>query len=124
MTDHELLRRISGGFHFLLADWNQQFQEDRRSLECSPAKGHVEYPCIPRNGFATLVAIAAAEAASTGISLPGYGLDATLDRIFAIGSLLPQTLRETEDGSWAASLVPSECCGKGGCKGCAAVAHA
>ncbi|HEY6806122.1 MAG TPA: L-serine ammonia-lyase, iron-sulfur-dependent, subunit alpha [Pyrinomonadaceae bacterium] len=87
-------------------------------LECSPAKGNVEYPCIPRNGFAALVAIAAAEAAAAGIAIPEYGLDATLDRIFSIGRLLPRTLRETEDGHWAASLAPTGCCGKGGCLDC------
>ena len=87
-------------------------------LECAPAKGNVEYPCIPRNGFAALAAVAAAEAAAAGIRPPHYGLDETLDRIFAVGRLLPQELREYEDGHWAESLVRPECCGKGGCPSC------
>lgn len=91
-------------------------------LECSPANGLVVYPCVPRNGFAALIALASAEAAGAGIRPPRYGLDATLDRIFAIGSLLPRELRETEDGDWAASLVTAECCGKGGCVDCPTVA--
>lgn len=87
-------------------------------LECSPAKGSVEYPCIPRNGFAAVVAIAAAEAARAGVSPPHYGLDATLDRIFAVGRLLPRELRETEDGHWAGNFVRTSCCDHGSCRDC------
>jgi len=68
-------------------------------VECSPAFGLVEYPCVPRNGFATLCAIAAAEAACAGIK-PPYLLDYTLDAVFGVGRLLPKSLRETEDGQW------------------------
>jgi L-serine dehydratase len=87
-------------------------------LECSPVGGNVEYPCIPRNGFAAVVAIAAAEAAGAGVSPPHYGLDETLDRIFAVGSLLPRELRETEDGHWAGNFIRMSCCGQGGCRDC------
>jgi L-serine deaminase len=81
-------------------------------LECSPTQGLVEYPCVPRNGFAALCAIAAAEAACAGI-VPPYGLDETFDRIFGIGRLLPGSLRETNDGDWAAPA-----CRTGGCNRC------
>ena len=77
-------------------------------LECSPTQGLVEYPCVPRNGFAALCAIAAAEAACTGIT-PPYGTDDTLDRIFAVGRLLPESLRETNDGHWAAACRADGC---------------
>lgn len=81
-------------------------------LECSPTLGLVEYPCVPRNGFAALCAIAAAEAACAGI-VPPYGLDETFDRIFGVGRLLPESLRETNDGAWAAPA-----CRAGGCNNC------
>lgn len=81
-------------------------------LECSPTLGLVEYPCVPRNGFAALCAIAAAEAACAGI-VPPYGLDETFDRIFGVGRLLPESLRETNDGAWAAPA-----CRSGGCSTC------
>ena len=68
-------------------------------VECSPAFGLVEYPCVPRNGFATLCAIAAAEAACAGIT-PPYSMDYTLDAVFGVGRLLPPSLRETEDRDW------------------------
>lgn len=73
-------------------------------IECSPALGYVEYPCVPRNGFGALCAIAAAEAACAGIRLP-YDVDDTFDRIFGIGRLLPESLRETEAGPWMASAL-------------------
>lgn len=81
-------------------------------LECSPTFGLVEYPCVPRNGFAALCAIAAAEAACAGI-VPPYGLDETFDRIFGVGRLLPESLRETNDGEWAAPA-----CRTNGCHNC------
>ncbi len=81
-------------------------------LECSPTQGLVEYPCVPRNGFGALCAIAAAEAACGGIR-PPYSADDTFDRIFAIGRLLPASLRETNDGHWAAPA-----CRAGDCGGC------
>lgn len=82
-------------------------------LECSPTLGLVEYPCVPRNGFAALCAIAAAESACAGI-VPPYGLDDTFDRIFGWGRLLPESLRETNEGAWAEPL-----CSGGTCPRCA-----
>lgn len=79
-------------------------------LECSPTLGLVEYPCVPRNGFAALCAIASAEAVCSGIE-PPYGADETLDRIFAIGRLLPESLRETNDGHWGAPACRVTGCG-------------
>lgn len=81
-------------------------------LECSPAYGLVEYPCVPRNGFAALTAVAAAEMAMAGL-VPPHGADDTLDRIFAVGRLLPAALRETNSGPWAAPA-----CTAGACLGC------
>lgn len=81
-------------------------------LECSPTNGLVEYPCVPRNGFAALCAIAAAEAACAGIA-PPYGLDETFDRIFGVGRLLPESLRETNAGAWAAPACRNVGCACG-----------
>jgi len=94
-------------------------------LDCSPARALVEYPCIPRNGFAAVNAVLAAE---TAISINGinsadpdsqvYGLDGTLTRIFAVGSRLPASLRERESGDMTETFLRENCCGKGGCTGC------
>jgi L-serine dehydratase len=73
-------------------------------IECSPVRGFVEYPCVPRNGFAALCAIAAGEAACTGIRLP-YNVDDTFDRIFGVGQILPKELRETEGGEWMGTFM-------------------
>ena len=77
-------------------------------LECSPSFGLVEFPCVPRNGFAAICAIAAAEAACAGI-VPPHDLDETFDRIFGVGALLPESLREREDGIWMASACHCRC---------------
>ena len=76
-------------------------------IECSPVRGFVEYPCVPRNGFAALCAIAAAEAACAGIELP-YNIDETFDRIFGVGRMLPDSLRETEAGDWMGSFMETK----------------
>lgn len=68
--------------------------------DCSPTGGRVEYPCAPRNGFAAHGAVMAAELAMVGAH-PPYGVDETLDVIYAVGEQLPTTLRETENGQWA-----------------------
>jgi L-serine dehydratase len=73
-------------------------------IECSPAFGLVEFPCVPRNGFGAICAIAAAEAAMAGIR-PPYNIDETFDRVFGVGALLPVSLRETESGPWMASAT-------------------
>lgn len=82
-------------------------------LECSPAFGLVEYPCIPRNGFAAATAVSAAECAMAGIRTP-YSLDYHLDVLFRVGSLLHGTLKETESSHWASSaqkIAQSACTG-------------
>ncbi|MBS1790486.1 MAG: L-serine ammonia-lyase, iron-sulfur-dependent, subunit alpha [Acidobacteria bacterium] len=89
-------------------------------LECSPTQGLVEYPCIPRNGSAALLAIVSAEEAMAGMR-PPFSVDQTLDRIFGIGRLLPRSLREHEDGEWMSTALKASCCGKGGCNNCPGV---
>jgi len=84
-------------------------------LECSPTRGLVEYPCVPRNGFAALCAIASAEAAIAGI-VPPHGLDDVFDRIFGVGRLLPKSLRETNAGDWAAPTCHA--CNCNHCESC------
>lgn len=94
-------------------------------IDCSPAFALVEYPCIPRNGFAATNAVLGAEAAMSinGITsvTPDsqvYGLDGTLTRIFTVGSKLAPSLRERESGDMTESFLRENCCGKGGCTGC------
>lgn len=86
-------------------------------LDCSPAFGLVEYPCIVRNGFAASQAVLSADMAMSGVRAP-YGLDETLTRIFRVGQLLPPTLREREDGHMTETFIRDTCCGRGGCAGC------
>ncbi len=73
-------------------------------LDCSPSFGFVEWPCIFRNGFAAMNAIAAAEFVLSGYRVPNT-LDGTLMRIFAVGSHLHELLREREDGPHCSSFV-------------------
>jgi L-serine dehydratase len=87
-------------------------------VECSPAFGLVEYPCVPRNGFATLCAIAAAEAACAGI-VPPYSMDYTFDAVFGVGRLLPPSLRETENRDWTQTAQAElHGCTEASCENC------
>jgi L-serine dehydratase len=87
-------------------------------IECSPAFALVEYPCVPRNGFAALCAIAAAEMACAGIK-PPYLMDYTFDAIFGVGRLLPPALRETENRGWTETARTAGVgCSDAGCHSC------
>lgn len=73
-------------------------------MECSPTEGRVEYPCIPRNGFASNIAIQASRLAFSG-SDPPFDFDNMIYRIFAAGASLSAELRETNDGPWMDNIV-------------------
>ncbi len=87
--------------------------------ECSPSQGLVEWPCVPRNGFAAVDAIVSAEAAlclSRAGENPPYDADYALRAVFSVGALLDPSLREREDGHWtqqAQSLACQLCRGCG-----------
>lgn len=90
--------------------------QNYQALECSPKGGYVEFPCIPRNGFAAVQAILSAWMAVCGLSGP-YMLDDVVTRIFVLGGGLPTTLRESESGENMETFLKENCCG-GGCSGC------
>ena len=74
---------------------------------------HVFYRCGP-----TILLLFRAEETrkptrSAALPVPPHGADDTLDRIFAVGRLLPAALRETNSGPWAAPA-----CTAGACLGC------
>lgn len=71
-------------------------------LACDPVAGLVEVPCVKRNGFATTVAILAADMSLSGINsvIP---VDEVIDAMYRIGRAMPECIRETATGGLAAT---------------------
>ncbi|MGX7091655.1 L-serine ammonia-lyase, iron-sulfur-dependent, subunit alpha [Hutsoniella sourekii] len=69
-------------------------------LVCDPVAGLVEIPCIVRNGFHALTALAACDMALAGVQsvIPA---DEVIDAMGAIGQEMPASLRETGIGGLA-----------------------
>ncbi len=69
-------------------------------LACDPVCGLVEVPCVKRNGVFASIALTAADLAMAGITsvIPP---DEVIDAMYAIGSSLPSSLRETACGGLA-----------------------
>jgi len=69
-------------------------------LVCDPVGGLVEIPCIVRNGFGTVTALAAAEMALAGVRsvIPS---DEVVQVMLEVGSAMPESLRETAGGGLA-----------------------
>lgn len=69
-------------------------------LVCDPVAGLVEVPCVKRNGFATVVAMTAADMAMAGIRsvIP---VDEVIAAMNEVGHLLPKSLRETSEAGLA-----------------------
>ena len=69
-------------------------------LACDPVAGLVEVPCVKRNGFATTVAILAADMSLAGIKsvIP---VDEVIDAMYRIGKSMPKSIRETATGGLA-----------------------
>ena len=69
-------------------------------LACDPVAGLVEVPCVKRNGFATTVAILAADMSLAGIKsvIP---VDEVIDAMYRIGRSMPESIRETAMGGLA-----------------------
>lgn len=69
-------------------------------LVCDPVAGLVEVPCVKRNGFDAVIALAAAEMALAGVKsvIPP---DEVIEAMGKIGKLLPESLRETSQAGLA-----------------------
>jgi L-serine dehydratase len=69
-------------------------------LICDPVAGLVEIPCIVRNGFGAVTAMAAADMALSGIKsvIPS---DEVIDVMLEVGSAMPEKHRETALGGLA-----------------------
>jgi len=69
-------------------------------LICDPVAGLVEIPCIVRNGFGAVTALAAADMALAGVRsvIPS---DEVIGVMLEVGSLMPESYRETAKGGLA-----------------------
>lgn len=69
-------------------------------LVCDPVGGYVEVPCVSRNAFYSVHAIAAAQLALAGVEsfIPP---DEVVQAMASVGRLLPPELRETGEGGVA-----------------------
>ncbi|CAM4488794.1 L-serine ammonia-lyase, iron-sulfur-dependent, subunit alpha [Paenibacillus phoenicis] len=69
-------------------------------LICDPVGGLVEIPCIVRNGFGAVNALAAADMALAGVrsAIPS---DEVIDVMLEVGSAMPSRHRETAQGGLA-----------------------
>ncbi|MEF2966991.1 L-serine ammonia-lyase, iron-sulfur-dependent, subunit alpha [Paenibacillus sp. M1] len=69
-------------------------------LICDPVGGLVEIPCIVRNGFGAVNALAAADMALAGVksAIPS---DEVIDVMLEVGSAMPSAHRETAQGGLA-----------------------
>lgn len=69
-------------------------------LVCDPVAGLVEVPCVKRNGFVAVHALAAAEMALAGVEsvIPA---DEVIEAMYRIGLAIPVSLRETSEAGLA-----------------------
>lgn len=86
-------------------------------LICDPVGGLVEIPCIVRNGFGSVTALAAADMALAGVRsvIPS---DEVIDVMLEVGSAMPEKHRETAKGGLAQTptgrKIMNQLYGKGG----------
>lgn len=86
-------------------------------LICDPVGGLVEIPCIVRNGFGAVTAMAASDMAMAGVRsvIPS---DEVIDVMRDVGSTMPEKYRETAKGGLAQTptgrKIMKELYGKGG----------
>ncbi|MDA0699686.1 MAG: L-serine ammonia-lyase, iron-sulfur-dependent, subunit alpha [bacterium] len=69
-------------------------------LVCDPVGGYVEVPCVSRNAFYSVHAVASAQLALTGVTSP-IPPDEVIMAMASVGRLLPPELRETGEGGVA-----------------------
>lgn len=86
-------------------------------LICDPVGGLVEIPCIVRNGFGAVTALAATDMALAGVRsvIPS---DEVIDVMLEVGSAMPEKHRETAKGGLAQTptgrKIMNQLYGKGG----------
>ena len=75
-------------------------------LACDPVAGLVEVPCVVRNGFTAILALAGAQTALAGVRsvIP---MDEVVEAMIKIGEAMPRSLKETADGGLA--MTPTGC---------------
>jgi L-serine dehydratase len=75
-------------------------------LACDPVAGLVEVPCVVRNGFTAMLALAGAQTALEGVRsvIP---MDEVVEAMVRIGEAMPRSLKETADGGLA--MTPTGC---------------
>ncbi len=75
-------------------------------LACDPVAGLVEVPCVVRNGFTAMLALAGAQTALAGVEsvIP---MDEVVEAMVKIGEAMPRSLKETADGGLA--MTPTGC---------------
>jgi L-serine dehydratase len=69
-------------------------------LVCDPVGGYVEVPCVSRNAFYSVHALASAQLALAGVTSP-IPPDEVIMAMASVGRLLPPELRETGEGGVA-----------------------
>jgi L-serine dehydratase len=69
-------------------------------LVCDPVGGYVEVPCVSRNAFYSVHAVASAQLAIAGVESP-IPPDEVVQAMASVGRLLPPELRETGEGGLA-----------------------
>lgn len=69
-------------------------------LVCDPVGGYVEVPCVSRNAFYAVHAVAAAQLALAGVTSP-IPPDEVVQAMASVGRMLPPELRETGEGGVA-----------------------
>lgn len=88
-------------------------------LICDPVGGLVEIPCIVRNGFGSVTALAASDMALAGVRsvIPS---DEVIDVMLEVGAAMPEKHRETAKGGLAQTptgrKIMNQLYGKGGVK--------
>lgn len=88
-------------------------------LICDPVGGLVEIPCIVRNGFGSVTALAASDMALAGVRsvIPS---DEVIDVMLEVGAAMPEKHRETAKGGLAQTptgrKIMNQLYGKGGAK--------
>lgn len=96
------LTYLAGGTPFQVGNAVALAIKNLLGLACDPVAGLVEVPCVKRNGFATTVAILAADMSLSGINsvIP---VDEVIDAMYRIGRAMPECIRETATGGLAAT---------------------